>query len=174
MTAAPMKSRKRSARCSMKSVRTLGRCTKGTALLETIIVLPLLLVVMIGVVDYAWSLSMQATAGKSMRDAARYLAMLPAAAVCQDWAKQNARNLAVYGNVAGTGTALVPGWTADDTGVPITIDNCGTSCPTYVQVAGSIPLSTVIAALIPIPATLTLSTQHLERPTPYVGDGSGC
>jgi Flp pilus assembly protein TadG len=175
MTPTLMKPRKTLARRSMKSVITLGRCTTGTALLETIIVLPLLLIVMIGVVDYSWSLSMQATASKSMRGAARYLSLLPGAAACSTWAKVYAQNLAVYGNVLGSGTPLVPGWTADDTHVPITDDCAATSnCPTYFQVSGSIPLSTVIAALIPVPVTLTLSSQHYERPTPYVGDTSAC
>jgi Flp pilus assembly protein TadG len=154
---------------SIKSIKTLARCTAGTALLETIIVLPLLLILMIGVVDYAWSLSMQATASKSMRDAARYLALLPGDAACQDWAKQKARNLAVYGNVAGSGSALVSGWSATDTNVPITMD-CTTSCPADIQVGAIIPLtSLIVTALVPIPATMTIKAQHIERPTPYVG-----
>jgi Flp pilus assembly protein TadG len=163
---------------STKSIMRLGRCTSGTALLETIIVLPLLLVVMIGVVDYAWSLSMQATASKSMRGAARYLSLLPGAAACSAWAQTNAQNLAVYGNMAGTGAALVPAWQTNgtDSYATITADptGCATNCPAYVEAKAQIPLSTIIAALIPIPATLTLSTQHLERPTPYIGEGSGC
>jgi hypothetical protein len=165
---------------SMTSIKTLTRCTAGTALVESIIVLPLLLILMIGVIDYAWSLSMQATASKSMRGAARYLALLPSGAACSAWAKTNAQNLAVYGNVSGTGTALVPGWTADDAHVPITIDNCPTvicptCCPTTIQVSGTIPLSTIISVpLLPIPATMTLSSQNLQRPTPYIGDGGAC
>jgi Flp pilus assembly protein TadG len=162
----------------MKSIMKLGRCTSGTALLETIIVLPLMLIVMIGVVDYAWSLSMQATASKSMRGAARYLSLLPGAAACSSWAQTNAQNLAVFGNTAGTGTALVPGWKTNgaDSYATITPDptGCGTNCPAYVEAKAQIPLSALIAALIPIPATLTLSTQHLERPTPYIGDGGAC
>jgi Flp pilus assembly protein TadG len=154
---------------AMKSVKILARCTEGTALIEAIIVLPLLCILMIGVVDFAWSLSMQATASKSMRDAARYLALLPGDAACSAWAKTNAQNLAVYGNVAGTGSPLVSGWTSDDTHVPITMD-CTTNCPVDIQVGASIPLtSLIVTALIPIPATMTISAQHIERPTPYVG-----
>jgi Flp pilus assembly protein TadG len=160
----------------IKSIATLGRCTAGTALIETVIVLPLLLIVMIGVVDFAWSLSMQATASKSMRDAARYLAMLPGVAACSGWASTNAKNLAVYGNVAGTGTAVVPGWQTGGADSYVSIDqDCGTNCPTYVRVHAQIPLSTLISVpLVVAPATLTLSSQHIERPTPYVGDGSAC
>jgi Flp pilus assembly protein TadG len=161
---------------TMQSIKTLGRCTAGTALIETIIVLPLLLIVTIGVIDYAWSLSMQATASKSMRGAARYLSLLPGAAACSGWASTNAKNLAVYGNVGGTGTALIPGWQTSGADSYVLIDqDCGTNCPTYVQVSARIPLSTIISLpLVTVPATLTLSSQHLERPTPYVGDTSAC
>src|SRR5690242_2256134 len=96
-----------------KILERFKRCTSGTALVETALIMPLAIILMVGVVDFGRVFMTRATAQKSMRDGARYLTLLPASAVC-GWGLTNAKNLAVYGNLAGTGTPLVTGWAITD------------------------------------------------------------
>jgi Flp pilus assembly protein TadG len=87
------------------------------------IVLPVAVSLMVGGVDFGLALSTQATAAKSVRDAARYLGSLRAGDCDSERAK--AQNLAIYGNLSGTGDPLVPNWNASggtDNNVNIT---CG-------------------------------------------------
>ena len=71
----------------------LARCTSGSALVEMTIILPIMVALMGGAVDFGMAYSTQATLGKSARDAARYLAGLPSNAYCQSWAVGNAKSL---------------------------------------------------------------------------------
>jgi Flp pilus assembly protein TadG len=141
----------------------LARCTSGNALIETIIILPLAISLMIGLVDFGWALSMQATANKSVRGAARYLGTLPPGTACTNWAVANARNLAIYGNLAGTGTKLIPGWEPDQTSNNVTVD-CST--PDVIIVSATVPVnSLMLATFVPILASLRIYAEHEQRPT---------
>ena len=61
----------------------LARCSSGTATLEAAIVLPVAIALMAGGMDFGRAFWASATADKSMRDAARYLARVqPGAALC--------------------------------------------------------------------------------------------
>src|SRR5215470_17006838 len=96
-----------------KLLLRLARCSSGTAALEAALVMPVAILLMAGGVEFGRVYSVASTADKSMRDAARYLARMPcdgglagvctsAAAIC-GWGLTNAKNLAVYGNVLGSG-----------------------------------------------------------------------
>jgi Flp pilus assembly protein TadG len=96
---------------------------KGVALVEFALVLPMLLLLSLLATELGRAVYRYNTAAKAVRDAVRYLAVqTPGTHVAE------ARNLIVYGNVAGTGPLLDTALTAAN--VP---------APTW-QTAGSDPL----------------------------------
>jgi TadE-like protein len=146
-----------------KLILRLAHCTSGAALVEATILIPLAISLMAGGVDFGMALNTQATGSKSVRGAARYLASVPANAVC-GWGLTNAKSLAVYGKfggVDGVDTPLIVGWTMS--GVQL---GSATDCanPTIIQLQAQFPYSSImLSAILPNTATLTLSTQHQER-----------
>ena len=125
------------------------------------VVVPVAISLMVGGVDFGWALSTQATASKSVRDAARYLGSLRAGEC--DGQTASAQNLAVYGNLAGTGNPLVPNWSVSGG----TNNNVNVTCGSTVIVSAKIPYTSIIrATFLPIQSTYTLRTQHEE---PQVG-----
>src|SRR5262245_31701514 len=106
-------------RSLIKCLVQLARCTSGSALVESTLVVPVAISLMIGMVGFGEGFRTWATASKSVRDAARYLGNLSFLAVtdsggnwvgCPAWAVTDAKNLAVYGNITGSGSPLVPNW----------------------------------------------------------------
>jgi Flp pilus assembly protein TadG len=86
----------------------------GVALVEFALVLPLLLLMTFVVTEYSRALYQYNTLTKSVRDAARYLSMQdPGTRIAQ------AKNLVVYGNPAGTGSALAIGLTTSKVPDPV-------------------------------------------------------
>lgn len=86
-------------------MRTQNR-QAGVALLEFALILPFLLLLSITAVELGRAIWQYNTLTKSVRDSARYLSLqTPGTKMTQ------ARNLAVYGNLSGTGTPLAPGLT---------------------------------------------------------------
>lgn len=90
------------------------RIQRGVALVETVIVLPLLLFLLISIAELGRAMYQYNTLQKTARDAVRYLAD---AAICDDsgvinidgcGARATTRNLAVYGSPVA-GTPLLPG-----------------------------------------------------------------
>jgi Flp pilus assembly protein TadG len=82
----------------------MGNRQNGVALVEFALVLPLLLLLSFIVTEYSRALYQYNTIAKSVRDAARYLSI-------QTPGTKNteARNLVVYGNLAGAGSPLAIG-----------------------------------------------------------------
>ena len=86
---------------------------RGVAMVEMVIVTPLLLILLIGVAEMGKALMQYNTLNKNLRDAARLVAgsaLLGTTGTVQiDSATAvAARNLAVYGNVLGTGSPVLP------------------------------------------------------------------
>ena len=103
----------------------------GGALVEFAFVLPLLLVLSLVAAELGRAVYRYNTTAKVVRDAVRYLAVqTPGSNVNQ------ARNLILYGNVAGTGPLLDPALTAAN--VP---------APTW-QTAGSDPLINTVTVRV--------------------------
>jgi hypothetical protein len=138
------------------------------------IITPIAISLMVGVVDFGMALSTQATGEKSVRDAARYLASLPANVVCSTQALTNAQNLAVYGNQTGLGLPLIAGWSAYggpnnyvdvtflDPNAQFQATGCNTS-PSVIQVQAKFQYQSImLSAILPNLGTLTLSAQHEE------------
>jgi TadE-like protein len=159
-------------RSLIKSLVQLARCSSGGALVESTLILPIAISLMFGGVDFGWGFTTWATGQKSVRDAARYLGNLPGALVgtgtpptwsgdCPGWAKTNAKNLAVYGNIAGTGSALVTGWQVSGG----SNNNVSVDCSTpAIVVSAKFPYSPLfLAGFMPLGSTVTLSAQHTER-----------
>ena len=140
----------------LQLLRRLADCTSGAALVEATLAMPVVIALMMGATDFGRAYSTSSTADKSMRDAARYLAHLPASAVC-GWGLTNAQNLAVYGNIAGSGSPLISGWSTAN--VTLTQPASCASNPTIIQLSATVPFTSIMLAGMPT----TLSTQHEER-----------
>lgn len=80
---------------------------RGVALVEFALMLPFLLLLSMTAAEFGRAIWQYNVLTKSVRDAARYLTLqTPGTHITQ------ARNLAVYGNLGGTGTPLARGLTA--------------------------------------------------------------
>lgn len=93
---------------------------RGVAAVETVIALPVLLLLFMATGEIGRALMQYNTLEKGLRDGAQYLAthtLIGDTGVIEnpipDADQDAARNLARYGNVNGTGTTLVPGYTED-------------------------------------------------------------
>jgi hypothetical protein len=93
----------------------LARNDDGSALIEGAIVVPVLCVLLFGVYEFSWFFYQQHLISTGLRDAARYIARLPApcSSASFNWPidQASARNLATTGSISG-GAARVKGWTA--------------------------------------------------------------
>lgn len=95
----------------------------GVALIEFALILPLLLMLIFITTEFGRAVYQYNTLTKSVRDAVRYLSVQAPGTKLTE-----ARNLVVYGNVAGTGSPLVVG---------LALSNVPT--PTW-QTAGTVPV----------------------------------
>jgi Flp pilus assembly protein TadG len=145
-----------------KFLLRFARCSSGNALVEMTIILPVAISLFAGGVDFGMALSTWATGSKSVHDAARYLASLPATAVCGGtaWGVSNAKNLAVYGTLTagGSGTELISGWSTSN--VQVTYTSGCTSSPLQafnITVTAAIPYTSIIVA-----GTYTMHATHQE------------
>ena len=151
------------------SRRRAGRHSeRGTAAVEFVIVAPLLILMMIGVAEFGRALYQYSTLTKTVRNADRYLAgnaMVGTLGfvVLSNTLVAQAQNLVVYGNIAGTGTPLLPGLTPSDVTVSspdsehVTVSvgytyqpMTGTTLPTFGLTANPISLA------IPLRASITM------------------
>jgi Flp pilus assembly protein TadG len=151
----------------------LARCSRGTAAIEGVIVLPVAISLMAGGVEFGRIYNTASTADKSMRSAARYLARIPcttsAAGICSastaicGWGLTNAQNLAVYGNIAGQGNALITGWTT----AKVTLQqpsNCNAlPNPVIIQLKADVPFTAIVLSAVGLSNSMTLHVQHEER-----------
>lgn len=86
---------------------------RGAALVEFALILPFLLILVALTTELGRAIHYYGTLTKSVREAARYLSVrAPNTYVVQ------ARNIIVYGNPGGTGTAQVPGLSAANVPAP--------------------------------------------------------
>ena len=79
---------------------------KGTAIVEFALILPLLLLLTMITTEFGRAIYQYNTIVKSVRNATRYLSLQT-----QNTKITEAKNLVVFGNIAGTAPALVPGLT---------------------------------------------------------------
>jgi len=119
----------------------------GVALVEFALVLPLLLILTFIVTEYSRALYQYNTLTKSVRDAARYLST-------QNPGTKNteAKNLVVYGNLAGTGTPLVIGLTTAQVPDPVW------------QLTGAAPVINTVTVQVGFGAAGTAAQKYTFRP----------
>jgi Flp pilus assembly protein TadG len=139
-------------------LQQLVRCISGAAALEAALILPVAIALMAGGVEFGQLFSVYGTAAKSVRAATRYLARVPQANICDKWALNNAKNLAVYGTLDSTNAnPLIPGWTPENV--------CTSSNPCMSTIGG---LLTLVSPLCP-PANNSFTTIELSAAVPYTG-----
>lgn len=99
-------------------LKRLMRDDRGAALVEAAVTFPVLITLGFGVFEFSNAFYAHQEITTGVRDAARYLAraeLSPAAPTCDaaiNAAAAGAKNLAVYGNISGSGNARVYRWTA--------------------------------------------------------------
>src|SRR5262249_28092918 len=80
---------------------------------------------------------------------------------CPAWAVTDAQNLAVYGNITGSGSSLVPNWQANGGSNNNVSVDCST--PWVIVVRASFPYTPLITpSLVALASTVTLSAQQRE------------
>jgi Flp pilus assembly protein TadG len=126
----------------------------GTAAIEFLIAVPLLLLLLIGVSEFGRILYQYNTLTKSTRDAARYLSAnarwgSTGTIVLDSTDITETRNLVVYGNTAGTGDSLLPNLVPAD--VSVSCFGGGTNCPgvTHIVVTTQYAYQPILGDLIP-------------------------
>jgi Flp pilus assembly protein TadG len=100
----------------------LWRSERGTALIESAIVLPVFLMLIGGVYEFGYFFYQQQLMTTGVRDAARYLAL--SANPNNASKQQEAMKLAVYGDIDSGTSARLSGWSTGDVTIAVTaLDN---------------------------------------------------
>ena len=123
------------------------RSERGVAMVEFMIVLPVILFIMLGVTEIGRVLMRYTTLTKALQDGARHASVYAFAGASQvvdiDAALDaEIRNLVVYGNTQGTGTPVLAGFTTGQ--INITVPQAG-----WVQIDASYPYVPVFGSSIP-------------------------
>lgn len=142
----------------MRFLRDVLKSESGAALLEAILVMPILLLILCLVFDFAQMYLDYGTADKSLRDAVRYLATVPKDYVCS-WGKDNAIQMATAYDASMTGVSAYT--------VTLVSPDCSgaVSTPTEITLKGQMSYRGI---LVPFGSsgTMTLQVQDNE---PFTG-----
>lgn len=151
-----------------RDLRRLARSVDGSAFIEVALVIPLLIYMMIGIMDFGRAYLSISSAEKSLRSGARYLSKLSATSLCSAGEQTKAKNMILYGSTASGGRLMVQGWSDPDT-ITITLTPaCATppsTTPTdrTINIKGQVPFTAMALAALGMSTTFTLSTEHEER-----------
>ena len=143
-------------------LRRAMRCEAGTASLEAVIMLPVLISLMVGGIEFGRILSADATVNKTMRNATRYLASVPLEAVC-GWGFTNAQNLAVYGQISGGSTPVLPDFTPAMVTRFAPSSCVGLTEPVVIELRASVPYTVFMLSALGFSNTRTITAAHQER-----------
>jgi hypothetical protein len=139
-------------------------------MLEAVVVMPVALSLLFGGIEFGNLFVQYGTSAKSVRNAARYLARLPLSKVCDAGATGGqtiATNLAIYGNVSGTGTPLIP------TTSTITFPGINCGAPVYVTVQAVVPYTPLMYGGIPYTTiNFTGSTSTITHTELWIDPGN--
>jgi Flp pilus assembly protein TadG len=127
---------------------------KGAELVEFALVLPFLLLCCAGVIEFGRAYYTYNILTKAVRDGARFAsaAGITSAGVISTATTTNVERIVVYGNIAGTGPAKLPGLT---TGQVSLTPNTITLSEHYVTVGVAYPYAPLFGLVMP--STITLS-----------------
>ena len=125
--------------------------------------LPVIAIIMGGIYDFGRAYATLSAAQKSLRGAVRYLTLQPSGLVCSNWGVTNAKNLALYGNIAGTGTLLIPGWQASNLSLDLPVSCSSTTAVGVIKMSATVPYSSLMWGIVGLPNTITMTAAHQER-----------
>ena len=134
----------------------------GASLVEAALVIPIAIALLVGVMDFGRAYFTLATAEKSVGAAVRYLTFLPGSAICDGttpWGVTKAKNVALYGNVDGTGSVLVRGWQASNITVTVT-PACPIANGSVIRIDADVPFTSVGWAILGFSSTTTLKAKY--------------
>jgi Flp pilus assembly protein TadG len=150
---------------------------RGAALVELAVIFPVLMAIFFGMAEIGRALILHHDLVHQVESASRYLArtyqgLNPDCSTAAAWAtaEDRARQLALYGNEAGTGKTLIEGMSSADIAITVstgTVPGYGTAC--VVRISASVPYPGIFGATIPLLglAQPTLRADSEER---YVGE----
>jgi Flp pilus assembly protein TadG len=132
---------------SRSSKQTQRRQERGLAMVEFIVVLPVILFLMFGVVEVGRVIMRYNTLTKALQDGARHAAAYgllgTAGSVYIDGALEaEIVNLVVYGDVQGEGTPLLEGFSTGQVAVSM-------AAPGWIQVSASYPYVPALGSSLP-------------------------
>jgi Flp pilus assembly protein TadG len=140
---------------------------RGQSLLEFAMVLPVLLLLAIGTIEFGRAYYHYNTLSKAVRQGARYMSMHSYSGAEQTRAKR----MAIYGNANGTGSPCLPGLTIGN--ITITERGGGTTAstpPAWVQVSiTGYTFQSMFPRIVPISAPLApaVEMRYVGENAPY-------
>lgn len=153
----------------LRHLPSLHTNTDGAAIIEATVVIPFLIFLMIGVMDFGLAYSNVAEAQKSLRAASRYLSKLPMSRLCEvNGGQKEAKQLALYGDPSlTTGTTRVANWVPGDITITLT-PACATPpsttpVDTKINMKADVPYQALAWRALGFSGSLTLKTEHEER-----------
>jgi Flp pilus assembly protein TadG len=131
---------------------------KGAELLEFAFVLPLLLLICLGTIEFGRAYYTYNILAKSLRDGARYAATSTTSSTgtLDSNAVTNTKNLVVYGNIAGSGSKIISDLQTSQINV---VQNLVTATEQYTTVSAAYAYSPLFSLIIPSSLTLRPSVK---------------
>lgn len=132
--------------------------------MEATVVIPFLLFLMVGLIDFTLAYSSIAQAQKSLKSAARYLSKLPMSQLCDvNGGQKQARQLALYGDPAATsGTTDMKNFTITLTPA-CTVPPSTTPVDTKINLKADVEYQALVWRVLGFSGVMTVATEHEER-----------
>ena len=137
-----------------KKLRTT-KSERGAELIEFALVLPLIILLCLGTIEFGRAYYTYNILSKAVRDGSRFLStgLVTSAGTVAPATVTGTKNVVVYGNVAGTGTKILPDLLTTQVNIPAPA--VVTGAEQYVTVSVSYPYVPLFRLVMP--TTLTLS-----------------
>lgn len=134
------------------------RSERGAELVEFALVLPFMLLCCLGVIEFGRAYYTYNILAKAVRDGARFASAdsITSAGAISTTTRTNTRNVVVYGNTTGTGSAKLPGLA---TGQVTVSANTITLSEHYVTVSVAYPYTPLFRLVMPSNLTLSPSVR---------------
>jgi Flp pilus assembly protein TadG len=137
------------------STKLRTKSERGAELIEFALVLPLLILLCLGTIEFGRAYYTYNILSKAVRNGARFLStgLVTSTGTLDSTTETNTKNVVVYGNVAGTGTKVLPDLLTTQVNIPAPTVVSGSE--QYVTVSVSYPYVPLFRLVMP--TTLTLS-----------------
>jgi Flp pilus assembly protein TadG len=147
---------------SVRILRSLWCNDEGAALIEGAILVPLLLVLVLGVLEFSWLIDQQHLISTGIHDAARYLAR--SAHPNDVTIQKDAKNLATTGAIDGN-IARVRGWTTRDVNITYASVNNPVGVNGLTRFRGGAVQSVTVSTTFTVPSLGFFGLLGLKPPT---------